>query len=360
MTKGDSVLNGPFPGVIRRAGTWRALLWVWVLCCIVGSSAGPFGSAAAQEIAVPDVHVSVTADPEELTVGDLATLILEVTHPSDHVVVLPSLGSVWGPFEVRSQEPARTDPGGDGISTTRKRFRVALFAPGEYETPSLPLTVRAADGSVSLVNAPAARLTVRSVLSGADDALRDIRSPADLSESFWDRPAVRVLVSLFALGSLGMAAYMLYRRLRGDAATPEPVMDTRTPREIATQELDRIERLDLPGYGQFKEHYTLVSAVLRAYLQATRFVDTVELDTGDMTTEEIVSALRDHSLDSRHFTPVRDLLLEADLVKYSSYAPHAPQAYEALARAREIVVEARPEAVAPPDGSPQYRSEAPV
>ena len=118
--------------------------------------------------------------------------------------------------------------------------------------------------------------------------------------------------------------------------------------------------MDLPGRGQFKEYYTLVSAVLRAYLQATRFVDMGELDTGDMTTEEIVSALRGHSLDSRHFTPVRDLLLEADLVKYSSYAPQAPQAYEALARAREIVGEARPEAVAPPDGSPQYRSEAPV
>ena len=264
MTAVASILKGRVLSNANRADAWRILLWACIACAIVELSVVTFDSVWAQEIADPDVHVSITADPEELTVGDLATLTLEVIHPSDHIVVLPRLGPEWGPFEVQLQTPAQTDSGGDGISTTRKRFRVALFAPGEYETPSLPLTVRAADGSVSLVSAPATRLTVRSVLSGADDALRDIRSPADLSESFWDRPAVRVLVSLFALGSLGKVAYMLYRRFRGDAATPEPVMDTRTPREIATQELDRIERLDLPGRGQFKEHYTLVSAVLRA------------------------------------------------------------------------------------------------
>ena len=362
MTTWLSILRRSFlPCIIRQVGAGRLPLWVWaVCCCVVGSSVGPFGSAGAQEIAVPDVHVSITAVPDELTVGDLATLTLEVIHPSDHIVVLPKLGPEWGPFEVQLQTPVQTDSGGDGTSTTRKRFRVALFAPGEYETPTLPLTVRAPDGSVSQIDAPTARLTVRSVLSGTDGALRDIRSAADLMESFWDRPAVRALAALLALASFGIATYFVHLRFRGDAATPEPVLDTRTPLEIATQELDRIERLDLPGSGGFKEHYTLVSAVLRAYLGATRFADMGEQDTGDMTTEEIAVALSRRSLDTRHLAHVRDLLLEADLVKYSSYAPPASQAYEALAGAREILGEAGPEAVAPPDSGQRSRSEAPV
>ena len=360
MTAIASILKRRVWRVANGAHAWRILLWVCIASAIGGLSAGGFDSATAQEATVPNVHVSMTADPRELTVGDIATLTLEVTHPADHAVVLPRLGPEWGPFDVRSQTPAQTDYGNDGALKTRKRFRVTLFAPGEFETPDLSLTVRAPDGSVSQIDAPMARLTVGSVLSGTDDALIDIRSPADLSVDFWDRLAVRALVALVALGALGTVAFLLYRRSRGYAATPEPVIDTRTPLEIATQELDRIERLDLPGGGQFKEHYTLVSAVLRRYLQATRFVDMGELDTEDMTTEEIMVALNVRSLDPGHLSRVRELLLEADIVKYSSYDPLASQARGALDRAREIVGEARPEGAAASNGNPQSRSEAPI
>ena len=46
----------------------------------------------------------------------------------------------------------------------------------------------------------------------------------------------------------------------------QPVADTRSPWEVAIQELDRINRLDLPGSGDLREHYTLVSGVIRGYL----------------------------------------------------------------------------------------------
>lgn len=360
MKKGDSVRNRLFQGISHLLNTVRAPMCRWGICLVAGLVLLPFGPAQAQETAVPDVHASIVADREELTVGEVVTLTLEVIHPSDHAVVLPRLGSEWGPFEVRSQSPARTESGGNGVATTRKRFLATLFAPGEYETPSLPLTVREPDGSVSQIDAPTAYLTVRSVLSGDDDALRDIRFPADLSESFWERPEARALAGLVAVAALCVAPYLLYRRFSGDEDLPEQIVDTRTPLEIATQELERIERLDLPGSGEFKEHYTLISAALRAYLQGTHFEDVEGASSEDMTTDEIVHALRLHSVDSRHLTFVRDLLLEADLIKYSSYAPPASQAYDALARAREIVGEAVPEAAAPPDGGQRSRSEAPA
>ncbi len=356
MTTFAPILNRRFPSVAHREDAWRILLWLWAICCVVASSVGPFDSAEAQEVSDPNVRVSLVADREELTVGDLVTLTLEVTHPADHAVVLPRFGSDWGPFEVRSQTPARSVPAGDDDRTTHKQFQITIFAPGEYATPGLSLTVRTPDGSVSQVAAPTARLTVRSVLSGNDDALRDIRSPADLSENFWDRPEARVLVPLSAFAAFGVAAYLLYRRFRGEEPISELAMDTRTPLENADHELGRIERLDLPGNGRFKEHYTLVSAVLRAYLQGTYFDDPGGPDAEDMTTDEVAAALSLRSLDSKYCGLVRDLLLEADLVKYSSYAPQVSQAHEALARAREIVGEAD----TLQDDSPQGWSEAPA
>ena len=360
MTKDISVRNEVFPGISHLLNALRASMWRWGVCFVAGLLVMSFNSLQAQEAGVTDINVALVADRDELTVGDLVTITLEATHPLDHAVVLPRLGSEWGPLEIRSQTPARTESGGDGVATTRKRFEVTLFAPGEYETPSLPLAVREPDGSVSRVDSPTAHLTVRSVLYDDDNALRDIRSPADLSESFWDRPEPRTAVVLVAVAILSVAAYLLYRRFRESEDSPEQIVDTRTPLEIAIQELDRIERLDLPGNGEFKEHYTLISATLRAYLQCTHFKDAGGPSAEDMTTDEIADALRLHSMGSKHLALVRDLLLEADLVKYSSYAPPASQAYGALATAREIVSEAVPEAVAPQDGGPRSRSEAPA
>ena len=154
MTKDISVRNEVFPGISHLLNALRAPMWRWGVCFVAGLLVMSFNSLQAQEAGVPDINVVLVADRDELTVGDLVTITLEATHPSDHAVVLPRLGSEWGPFEVRSQTPARTESGGDGLSTTRKRFEVTMFAPGEYETPSLPLTVREPDGSVSRVDAP--------------------------------------------------------------------------------------------------------------------------------------------------------------------------------------------------------------
>ena len=336
-------------------------MWSWGVCFVAGLLVMSFDSAQRPGSRRSRYkRCSRRRHRDELTVGDLVTLTLEVTHPSDHAVVLPRLSSEWGPFEVRSQTPARTESGSDGVATTRKRLEVTLFAPGEYETPSLPLTVREPDGSVILVDSSTAHLTVRSVLSGADNALRDIRSPANLPESFWDRPEARAAVALAAVAILCVAAYLLYRRFRGDEEPYEQIVDTRTPLEIATQELDRIERLDLPGNGEFKEHYTLISAALRVYLQGTYLEEAGGQSAEDMTTEEVTDALRAHSMGSRYLSLVRDLLLEVDLVKYSSYAPPVSEAYGALVRACEVLSEAVPEPTAPQDGGPTRRSEAPA
>ena len=119
-------------------------------------------------------------------------------------------------------------------------------------------------------------------------------------------------------------------------------VDTRTPWQAAVQEFDRIDRLDLPGDGRFKEHYTLIARVIQGYVRASYIEGVGRTDATDMTTEEIRSAIRQSSLDRKNARLVLDLLLEADLVRFSSYAPSASRAYGALRDGREIVKETKP------------------
>ena len=111
----------------------------------------------------------------------------------------------------------------------------------------------------------------------------------------------------------------------------------RTPWEIAVQALDRIERLDLPGDGKFKEHYGLVAGVTRIYTHAMYVADVSRQDATDMTTDEMEAAITRSSLDRRSAQLAVELLLKADLVRFSNYTPSVSEAYEALAQARDIV-----------------------
>ena len=289
----------------------------------------------AQGASSSAVQISFTANQSELTVGDPVTLTLEITHPSDHAVVVPRLGRFWGQFEVLSQTAAQITVGGTGTSTTGQRIDVTLFSTGSFETPALPLTVRKPDGSVEQLSSPVVRLNVKSVLSGPDEPLRDIREPADLATPIWEQPLARV-VGLSSVAVLCVAGYIL-RRSRRRRETQLTEEDERTPRDKAIQGLDEIEGQDLPGAGDYKQHYTLVSQVVRSHMRIICFPDDGRTDAPELTTEELEARLRESTLASSIERLVIELLVDADSVKFANHIPTSAEAHEALRRARFIV-----------------------
>ena len=288
---------------------------------------------------------------DDVKFGDFVTFTLKVTYPDDHSVVLHNLAidTSWGPFEIREQSKPHTDFNDDGTKTTSQTIKAVVFGTGRLETSDLPMTVRGPDGSSELVSPLPVQLTVDSSRSqndtgdGLDDEPKDIRQQADISTPFWDDPVAQTSGALIALAGLlagaVLAAYLIRRRLQGP---PLPVIDTRTPWEVAIEELDRIERLDLPEDGQFKAHYTLVADAMRVYVQAMYLRDVSPVDAIDMTTDEIWAALTRSSLNYDDAKLVLDLLREADLVKFAKYTPALSQAYEASGQARYIVEVTRP------------------
>ena len=98
--------------------------------------------------AAEGVQVTLTANQSELTVGDPVELTLEVNHPAGYQVIIPKLDGTWGPFEVQGQSQATTVANDDGTETTVQTITVTLFDLGDFETPSLPLTISDGTGGV--------------------------------------------------------------------------------------------------------------------------------------------------------------------------------------------------------------------
>ena len=335
MRIGDAIRRLPVPN--RESGGRLAIRSPIALAIVAVLSAAAIGTALAQSPPPSGILISFTSDRSELTVGDPVTLTLGVMYPENHTVVLPRIGPEWGPFEVRSQATAQTISNGDGTKTTFRQFQVTLFATGEFETPDLPVAIRHPGGTVEEVFPAPLRLTVNSVLAGPDEQLKDIRSPADLSTPYWERPAIIAAGALAVLAVLGSGGFFFYRRSRSREAFLEPVVDTRLPWEVALQELDRIQELDLPRRGDLKGHYTLVAGTLRAYLGVTYLSEPERMDAIEMSSEEIGAAIWQSPLDHGNAQIVIGLLQEADLVKFANYTPPASRAYEVAGQVRTVV-----------------------
>ena len=309
------------------------------LCLIVALATSAADIAIAQETSPSGVRVELSSDRSELTVGEIATLSLVVSHPASLTVTIPRLQRDWGPFEVQDQTAVQTVSEIDGVRTIAKQIRVTLFAPGDFQTPDLPMYVRHPDGRSQEIHPTPLRLVVNSVLSGTDGQLRDLRPPADLSSPFWRQPYAIALVAALAVSLLAGSGYFLYRRSRFRAASPKSQVDTRSPQEIAVQELKRIGRLDLPASGNLKEHYTLVTSALKAYLGATLLRENDQFEVGEMTTEETGVALENASIKYGNIRLALELLREGDLVKFANYTPPASRPYEAVEQALSFVEE---------------------
>jgi len=288
------------------------------------------GVVSAQAAAQPAGEVTATIlgpqSPYTAHVGDPLDLTLVVTHPAGYHVIAPDLGDQWGDFVIHAQSPPTTADNGDGTETTIIKLDTRLFAPGEFSTPPLTVTVTDGAGQLQEVTAEPAPVTITSILVEGDTQLRDIKPQVEL-------PYLNLLPWIaggLLLALIAAAGYYLWQRHKARLALA--AVDNRLPYEIALDELDRIARMGLPEQGRFKEHYTLGSDTIRLYLERTFGIPMMERTTG-----EIVSEMQGTAIDRGTRRRVVTFLEESDLVKFTDIMPGEAEAYELIAQGRMIV-----------------------
>ncbi len=319
--------------------------WYWLPCTLIFIVWLSWTVGATSVYAADDPTATLTAAQPTLTVGDLITLTLAVTHSVDAGIVPVAPAQQWGAFEVRTLSPVSTAEHGDGSATSYQALGVTLWMTGTYGTPPLPVTLVDGAGQQHELLAQPISLTVTSVLTSSDLALRDLKPQATLPiPPLWPWLLGGVVGSLL----LGSGSWWLYSRWRGrtTGTTALPSLrDLRPAYQIALDDLDQLQQLQLPAQRRFQEHYTLATDALRRYLTGAFAIPAI-----DQTTNEIRQALRQSALPSTARTRLLDLLSEADLVKFANVEPE-PRAAEALLReARAFVLETKP-APAPPPGT---------
>ena len=291
--------------------------------------------------AVEGVWTAGQAPEAGWTVGDIMPLRLLVTSPVGAHVTLPALPGRWGPFEVQDQklvEPVAQD---DGTLLSVREALVTVWAPGEHATPEYTISYEDAAGILHDLPVQPVQIRIVSVLPEQEEGDSTSAEKYDLKpQAALPRPPVWpwLLVGAAAAALLFLLIRWVLERRRGvdEASLPVPV-DSRFPEEIAYGELDRIESLDLPSSGRWKEHYTLVTDCVRGYVEGIFHIQAME-----RSTEELLVTLRRERANGAALPDLSHLLEEADLVKFAKVRPSVERARASVGQARGFVDVTKP------------------
>ncbi len=147
---------------------------------------------------------------------------------------------------------------------------------------------------------------------------------------------------ILALLIIGAILYFVFRKKK--EVEEEVIVPALPPYEEAIQKLHALDEKLLWQNNQIKEYYSELTEIVRAFIERELKVPALE-----STTDELIETLTDFNDSKAITTPketiekLRNLLREADLVKFAKSKPLSEQIEFNRKEAEEVVTELKPE-----------------
>lgn len=263
------------------------------------------------------VRAEARFEPAEVVVGDHLDLVLDVDVADGYEVAFPEITPEFanGYLELLKDNEVEEVAAESGRVGLRKRYRLIAFEEGEFSIDSVGV-LYAREGVVdSAFVAEPLRLLVQTIPADTTlESIHDVKAPMDapvMLEEFGGY----VLYSLFGLAVLASLIYM-FTRLRRKTRKENIELPKEPAHVIAIRALEELHNRKLWQNHKYKEYYTHLSDILREYLS-----DRFGLSAMEMTSDEIIEALKGLTLSDKQRGGVTELLRESDLVKFAKYIP---------------------------------------
>lgn len=294
--------------------------------------AGFSGVAVGDELPAsqPLIEVQASVDRSVITIGDRITYSLRISHADSLHIQQPGPGANLGGFEIKDYHIA--DPVHRNGRTIQKfEYTIAVFDTGHYRIPPFPVAYSIGDSTKNfkIIKSEPISITVKSVLTGEDDKLADVKPPLliPFNYRFWILVGAAAALLLLA----GFFGYRMYRKRRkGEPLFRKEII--RPAHEIAYEELERLTRSDWIKQKKYKAFYSELTDILRRYLENRFFISAMEA-----TTAELMGALQELSLSEENLHLVKTVCDTSDLVKFARYVPSAEETDEMVRRLRQFI-----------------------
>ncbi len=296
--------------------------------------------ASAAAWSAPTVKVSADIDSAAIVMGSLNHLRVTVDMPSstpaqliDFPLLTPGVEYLeFNGVDVVASDSTSTET--DARTRLKFDFTIQAFDPGEVTIP--PFAVLPAPGADTAFS----NVVTFKVLPVDVDSLATIHPMASVvsAQSRWYDYIPNWLIWLLAglaVAAAAVWAYFTFHRHR--VVVEERRKPVVPPYELAVQRLNDPQQRHLPENGHEKEYYTRLVDILRDYLQGRFGINAME-----MTSTQIVKALRDNPQTRMTADEIRAVLSVADFVKFAKVRPLPDDNIRSFNRAISFVEQTRP------------------
>ncbi len=279
----------------------------------------------------PKIEVSASVDKPQVDIGARVKYRVEVKFQEGVEVDWPPIfeqldGQIVYDIGIWTEE--------DPVGVYRIRSMTVVLDPGIDEVLSIAPTVirwrESADQVWEEIATDAITVEVVSVSEGApelQEPLDTFEMPLAKEQTEKKDGKTALMIIGIAVALLSAAAFFMFRKRR---QKPVPTL---SPEEIATQELDHLESLDLLSQKRVKEFYYRLTAIIRRYIEL-RF----GIMASEQTTEEFLASMKnDDRLTADEKEILQGFLSTADLVRYALHEPPVAEVQASMVMARGFV-----------------------
>lgn len=277
-----------------------------------------FASGLISGLSAQELHTYV--DRDSVRVGDMITytLVLNSDEPSQSIS-FPDEGH----FE--DEELAFINRNRHRISATRDSvvYKLQYFGTEDYRIPRLPVILTNSVETDTTVYSTPVPIFFKTIVAEGDEEFRPLKPIFDFAAAIWPW-----IVGLLLLAAAG---WLVYKWLQKREEKPEPVqvpdpVPFKDPLQMLQNQLDILSGKESPlKRRNFKEFYILLGDAIRTYFEDVYNINALEMSSG-----EILKALRDYPAEREIISITRKVLNEADMVKFAKFKPDIPQADQAL------------------------------
>ena len=213
-------------------------------------------------------------------------------------------------------------------AATKAAWVIAFFDTGWVRIPRLPLVIQQQGKSDTFLtnDIPINVMAVEPDSTGLKPIKEIYSQPFSLAYYKRYIPHAAILILLIA----GLIYWWRHRKRNEMTSEPAPII--LLPHEWAYQELNHLADKKLWQHGEVKEHYTLLTAILRQYLERRFGIHALE-----QTSDEIIVQLRFLLMDEVLLRDTEELLSVADLIKFAKADPGMDIHADTIERVRTFV-----------------------
>ena len=285
-------------------------------------------------------RVSGKIEPDSIGIGDRFFYTIDIEKDQVQGVFFPEFGGEGSShYELIESLPVDTLERDGRRLKLRKRYELAAFQEGlhkvvpqvMYMDKNIVDTLAAEDTLVLMVTTFQIDSTSHSIF--------DLKPQMDLPFKFgeisgylaWGFVGLLLLIALIYAVSRILAHY---GKSFGTIFKPAPPLP---PHVVAFMALEKLHEERLCQQGEHKLYYSSLTDILRVYISGSFGVGAME-----MTSDEIIEAMRSVELPQKSSMDLTEILREADLVKFAKATPEAEENEAAFTAAWDFVEQTRP------------------